>query len=129
MFKITPKLIVLAFIIAIAGVNAKSVMAAGDAAAGKQVFEEECSECHSIQGKNKKGPSLSGVFGRKAGTVPDYAEYSDGMKNSGIVWAEDKLDQYLTMPRKFVPGAKMKYEGLADAKARADLIAFISTLK
>jgi cytochrome c len=107
----------------------KSASAAGDAAAGKKVFEEECSECHSIQGKNKKGPTLTGVFGRAAGTVPDYAEYSDGMKSSGIVWAEDKLDQYLTMPRKFVPGAKMKYEGLADAKSRADLIAFITTLK
>ena len=110
-------------------IHAKTASAAGDPAAGKLVYEEECSECHSIEGKNKKGPTLKGVFGRKAGTVADYADYSDGMKNSGIVWAEDKLDQYLTMPRKFVPGAKMKYEGLADAKARADLIAFITTLK
>ena len=123
------KLILLITFLAMLTLECKSVLAAGDAAAGKQVFEEECSECHSIQGKNKKGPTLTGVFGRKAGTVADYAEYSDGMNNSGIVWAEDKLDQYLTMPRKFVPGAKMKYEGLADAKARADLIAFISTLK
>lgn len=128
MLKITQKL-VLGVVLVVGGAYLRPVMAAGDAAAGKVVFEEECSECHSIQGKNKKGPTLSGVFGRKAGTVADYAEYSDGMKNSGIVWAEDKLDQYLTMPRKFVPGAKMKYEGLADAKARADLIAFISTLK
>jgi cytochrome c len=129
MFKFTAKLILIPIFAMIAMTHAKAVLAAGDPVAGKQVYEEECSECHSIQGKNKKGPTLTGVFGRKAGTVADYPEYSDGMKNSGIVWAEDKLDQYLTMPRKFVPGAKMKYEGLADAKARADLIAFITTLK
>lgn len=128
MLKITPKTIIAATLI-IGGSCFRPVIAAGDPAAGKVVYEEECSECHSIEGKNKKGPTLSGVFGRKAGTVADYAEYSDSMKSSGIVWAEDKLDQYLTMPRKFVPGAKMKYEGLADAKARADLIAFITTLK
>jgi cytochrome c len=128
MFKFTLRKILPLMIVA-ACVYAKTSFAAGDAAAGKQVFEEECSECHSIQGKNKKGPTLTAVFGRKAGTVADYAEYSDGMKASGITWSEATLDQYLTMPRKFVPGAKMKYEGLADAKARADLIAFITTLK
>jgi cytochrome c len=128
MFKSKLKIILPALLV-VACSYAKSSFAAGDAGAGKQVFEEECSECHSIQGKNKKGPTLTAVFGRKAGTVADYAEYSDGMKASGVTWSEATLDQYLTMPRKFVPGAKMKYEGLADAKARADLIAFITTLK
>jgi cytochrome c len=128
MFKCKFKILLPIFII-LTGMHVKTAVAAGDVTAGKQVYEEECSECHSIQGKNKKGPTLTAVFGRKAGTVADYAEYSDGMKASGITWSEATLDQYLTMPRKFVPGAKMKYEGLADAKARADLIAFITTLK
>lgn len=103
--------------------------AAGDPANGKLVYEEECAECHTINGKNKKGPSLVGMFGRKAGAAPDYADNSAEMKASGIVWSQDSLDKYLTMPRKFIPGAKMKYDGLMDAKARTDLIAFIATLK
>ena len=106
-----------------------TVKAAGDATAGKSIFEEECSECHNIQGKHKKGPTLAGVLGRKAGTVTDYSEYSDEMKSSGIVWSEDTLDKYLTTPRKFIQGAKMKYDGLQDAKARADLIALLATIK
>jgi cytochrome c len=109
-------------------IYSRVVCAAGDPGAGKRVFEEECSECHSLA-NNKKGPSLKAVFGRKAGSLADFTDYSDGMKNSGVIWSDAALDQYLTMPRKFVPGAKMKYEGLADAKARADLIAFISTVK
>lgn len=96
----------LLILLALTCLYTKVVLAAGDASAGKVIFEEECSECHSIQGKNKKGPTLTAVLGRKAGTVADYSEYSDGMKNSGMVWSEATLDQYLTMPRKFIPGAK-----------------------
>jgi cytochrome c len=101
---------------------------AGDAAAGKTVYEEECSECHSIEGKNKKGPTLVGVVGRKAGTIADF-DYSPEMKASGLSWSEDNLDKYLTAPRKFVQGAKMKYDGLQDATARGNLIAFLAALK
>jgi cytochrome c len=103
--------------------------AAGDPVAGKRVYEDECAECHTTNGKTKKGPSLLGMFGRKAGAAPGYEDNSPEMKASGITWSEDTLDKYLTMPRKFLPGVKMKYEGLPDAKARTDLIAFIATLK
>jgi len=102
---------------------------AADAGHGATVFAEECAACHSVKpGKNKMGPTLFGVAGRDAGGVPDYV-YSKALKNSGLAWTEDKLDAYLTAPRKLVPGCKMQYEGLADASARADLIEFLNNTR
>ena len=104
--------------------------AAGDAKKGADVFAEECGDCHSATpGKNKKGPALFGVVGRKAGSVADFSGYSDAMKQSGITWAADRIDAYITHPRKIVAAGKMKYDGLDDATARADVIAYLSTLK
>lgn len=101
---------------------------AADATRGAGVFDEECSECHSVTpGKNKKGPSLAGVVGRPAGSIADF-NYSDAMKASGITWSADRLGAYVTAPKKTVPGGKMKYDGLASDQARADLIAYLSTL-
>ena len=102
---------------------------AADVAKGGDVFAEECAECHSVrEGKNKKGPSMFGVVGRKAAAVPD-AVYSDALKGSGLTWTPDKLDAYLAAPKKFVPGGKMKYDGLADAAARADIIAYLMSAR
>ena len=102
--------------------------AAGHAGRGREVFAQECSECHSVrEGKNKKGPSLFAVVGRKAASVPDMA-YSEAMKSSGITWTAEQLDAYLSAPKKLVPGGRMKYEGLADPAARADLLAYLATL-
>lgn len=99
--------------------------AAGNPGQGADVFDGQCAECHSVKpGKNKKGPSLFGILGRKAGSIADFS-YSDAMKNSGITWTVDKLDDYITHPKKTVPGDKMKYDGLEDAKDRADLIQFL----
>jgi cytochrome c len=110
------------------GTHAPPVLAAGDANHGAEVFAQECAECHSPrEGKNKKGPSAFGVVGRKAGTAADFV-YSDAMLQSGITWTPDRLDAYITNPKKVVPGGKMKYDGLADAKDRADLIAYLATL-
>lgn len=104
--------------------------AAGDPKKGVDVFAEECGDCHSVApGKNKKGPNLIGVVGRKAASVPDFSGYSDAMKQSGIIWASDKIEAYVTQPKKIVPAGKMKYDGLGDAGARADLIAYLSSLK
>jgi cytochrome c len=103
--------------------------AAGDVAKGKDVFATECAECHSArEGKNKKGPSSFGIVGRKAATIPD-VDYSEALKASGITWTPDKIDAYVTAPKKLVPGGKMKYDGLASAAERADLIAYLATLK
>lgn len=113
-----------------ATVLASPVWAAGDAKKGADVFAEECGDCHSvIAGKNKKGPSLNGVFGRKAGSVADFSGYSEAMKQSGITWSSDKVDAYITQPKKIVAGGKMKYDGLGDAAARADVIAYLMSVK
>lgn len=106
------------------------VIAAGDAKKGESLFAQECSDCHSATaGKHKKGPSLFGVDGRKAGTIADYANYSDALKQSGLVWAADTIDAYITHPRKFLPGGRMRYDGLSDSAARADVIAYLQSLK
>ncbi|MCD2342864.1 c-type cytochrome [Ideonella azotifigens] len=103
--------------------------AAGDMAVGGKLYAENCAECHSVkEGRNKKGPSLFGSFQRKAAALPDFA-YSDALKASGIAWTQEQLDAYLTLPKKAVPGGKMKFDGLPDAKERADLIAYLSTIK
>ncbi|NJD35238.1 MAG: c-type cytochrome [Betaproteobacteria bacterium] len=104
-------------------------MAAGDARKGASAFAEECGDCHSTkEGKAKKGPPLVGINGRKAGAISDFA-YSEAMLQSAINWTPDKIDAYIAQPRKIVPGGKMKYDGLADAAARADVIAYVLSLK
>ncbi|MBI1285012.1 MAG: c-type cytochrome [Thiobacillus sp.] len=96
---------------------------------GKDVFEEQCAECHSVlKDKNKKGPSLFGVVGRKSGSVDGY-EYSDAMKSANLVWTQEDLDQYLTYPRKMVPGTKMKYDGLEARNQRSALIQYLGNIK
>jgi cytochrome c len=118
------------FVMAMLGmlVAAGSAYAAGDAAAGKQVFKK-CALCHTAEpGKNKIGPSLAGVIGRESGTAPNY-NYSEAMKNAHKKWTPEELDTYLTDPRKEVPGTKMIFPGLKDEKDRQNVIAYLETLK
>lgn len=99
---------------------------AGDAAAGGKVFATECGECHSVrEGKDKKGPSLFGVWGAKAAQRESFV-YSDAMRAAGLTWTRENLAAYLTAPKKFVPGGKMKYDGLTDARQRADLLEYLA---
>jgi len=103
---------------------------AADAAAGSDVFKAECAECHSIRaGRNKKGPSLFGIVGRQAASLPDYA-YSDALRGrSAWVWTPQQLRSYLSQPaRQANPGTKMKYDGLTDAAALDDLIVYLGTV-
>jgi len=103
---------------------------AQDAPAGKAVFEAKCAVCHSlVPGKRSVGPSLIGVVGSKAGTHDPNYSYSDEMKNSGKTWDTASLDVFLTNPRTDIPGIKMLFAGLPDASDRANLIAFLATLK
>ena len=85
-----------------------------------------CRSCHTIVpgGANMTGPNLHGVFGRKAGAVADY-KYSDAVKNAGFVWDAEHLDKWLAEPRTFLPGTKMSFAGLKEAKDRVDLIAYM----
>jgi cytochrome c len=110
-------------------IAAGAAHAAGNATAGAQVFVR-CAMCHSnAKGEgNKIGPNLFGVVGRKAGTAADYS-YSAAMKNAGFAWTNAKLDAYLTLPAKVVPGNKMLFPGIPQASQRADLIAYLDTLK
>ena len=105
--------------------------AEGDAAKGKKVFNK-CKACHfADKKKNKVGPYLVGVFGRKAASVEGF-KYSKAMKakgEEGLVWNEENLDKYLTAPKKFVPGNKMAFAGLKKAEDRANVIAYLKTLK
>jgi cytochrome c len=92
---------------------------------GEAVFKRNCSICHSVEpGKNKIGPSLAGVVGRKAGSVPGYS-YSDANKKSGLTWDEATLDKYLTDPRAVVPGTKMLFAGLKNPADRKAVIAYL----
>ncbi len=97
---------------------------AGDPTHGKQVFAK-CQACHSLEaGVNKVGPSLNGVIGRQS-AASDTFKYSDAMKNAQVNWTPETLDQYLTNPRKMVPGTKMAFPGLPKEKDRADVIAYL----
>ena len=101
-----------------------SIAYAADPVKGQKVFKK-CVACHSLQeGKNKIGPSLYNLLGRKAGSVEGY-KYSKVMKNSGVVWDEESLDKFLTKPRKFIPKTKMAFRGIKNKSLRDDLISFL----
>jgi cytochrome c oxidase assembly protein Cox11 len=96
--------------------------AAPDPVHGAQLFSERCTACHAID-RNKAGPMLGGVFGRRAGSAPGY-HYSPALKGAGLIWSADNLDQWLGDPQKSVRGARMPVRVL-DAPSRRDIIAFL----
>ena len=102
---------------------------AQDVAAGEQSFKK-CLPCHSIGpgAKNKVGPELNGLDGRKAGTAADYS-YSDANKNSGITWNKEVFEDYITAPRAKIPGTKMIFPGIKNDKERDNLWAYLSQFK
>ena len=111
----------------LAGFGSVAANAAGDPANGEKIFAK-CKACHTVEvGKNKIGPSLAGVVGRKSGTAPNF-NYSDAMKNAGLTWDEATLDTYLTNPKKLVPGTKMAFPGLPQEQDRLDVIAYLKSI-
>lgn len=113
--------------LAVVHTPAGAAPAGGDAAAGKTV-SVKCMVCHTFEaGKNKIGPSLAGVVGRKSGSIADFA-YSPAMKGSNLTWDAATLDRYLANPRTVVPGTKMIFPGLPSAADRANLIAYLAQL-
>jgi cytochrome c len=99
---------------------------AQDAAAGETSFKK-CAPCHAVGegAKNKIGPELNGLNGRKTGTAEGYS-YSDANKNSGITWNEAEFKDYIKDPRAKVPGTKMIFAGIKNEKEVADLWAYLA---
>jgi cytochrome c len=99
---------------------------AQSAESGERVFNQQCKSCHTVEkgGTSPVGPNLNGVIGRKAGTLAGFG-YSDAMKNSGIVWDEATLADYLKDPKAKVPGGRMAFVGLKRPPQVADVIVYL----
>jgi cytochrome c len=113
-------LVVVTSLIAASGARAQ------DAAAGKTSFNK-CMACHAVGegAKNKVGPVLNGLDGRKSGTVEGYS-YSEANKNSGITWNKEQFLDYIKDPKAKIPSTKMAFAGIKNEKEANDLWAFLA---
>lgn len=101
----------------------------GDADNGALIYQDACGQCHQLNpGLNKKGPQLMNIYGAKAAELEDY-NYSEGLAASGWVWDAETLDPYIADAEKAMPDTKMLSDPIPDAKERADVIAYLSTLR
>jgi cytochrome c len=115
-----------AITLALATTAITSVAAAEpDAEHGRQLFGRACAACHSLTDENMTGPSLAGIWNRKAGAVASFRRYSPALKEAGVTWTGEALDAWLTDPSAFIPGNHMIFPGIDEAAARADLLAFL----
>ena len=115
----------LALMIVAPAVGAQS-LAIGNVQRGKALYAQQCSACHAVD-VNKVGPAHQGVFNRRAGSLSGYV-YSEELAASQVVWTAKTLDAWLADPEKVVPGQRMGF-AVASKKHRADLIAYLATLK
>lgn len=107
---------------------ADTAFAAGDPARGAQDFRS-CMACHSVNpGEHSTGPSLANLWSRKAGSAEGFPGYSEALKGANVVWNESSLDQWLSDPRRFIPGTSMAFQGIKDAQERADVIAYLKAV-
>jgi cytochrome c len=113
-------------LIVIASAAISSAALAQDVAAGKTSFNK-CLACHAVGegAKNKVGPVLNGLQGRKSGTVEGYS-YSEANKNSGITWDEATFKDYIKDPKAKIPGTKMVFAGIKNEQEASDLWAFLA---
>lgn len=117
----------LSALVALTSLTAASGAWAQDVAAGKTSFNK-CLACHAIGegAKNKVGPELNGLDGRKSGTVAGY-NYSDANKNSGITWGKDVFLEYIKDPKAKIPGTKMVFAGIKNETEANNLWAYIAS--
>ena len=104
------------------GVSEAALTGAGDPVHGKAVFEMRCTGCHAMDA-DREGPRLSGVYGRKAGSIAGFA-YSKGLKNSDMTWIDATLEKWLSDPDMIIPDNNMSFS-VPKAEERRDLIAFL----
>jgi cytochrome c len=118
----------------IAALAALALLALGSGSAlaadsGDQLFRRYCSVCHATQaGQNKVGPSLAGIVGRPSGEQSGFT-YSDAMQGAHVTWDEKTIDDYITDPRKTVPGNKMLFPGVKNPEERQSIIDYLKSLK
>ena len=106
---------------------ASAAHAAGDPEKGARAWRA-CAACHTlVPGRHVTGPSLAGIWGRKAGTVKGFTRYSPALKSADIVWDDKTMDAWLADPRALIPGNRMTFRGIRNARVRADLGAFLKT--
>jgi len=112
------------------GLLSTQAHAAGDAEAGGKLFSKTCGGCHQVgeSARGGFGPELNGIIGRKAGTTTDY-QYSDAMKNSGVVWTREKLAAYIENPKGVVSGTRMIFWGISDPEKIENLLAYLQTFQ
>ena len=91
---------------------------------GETKFRATCIGCHSIA-CNRTGPKLEGIFGRRAGTVPDFGSYTSSIRDSGIVWSDESLDAFLRDPAKLIPGTAMATVRVDGADDRRDIVTYL----
>jgi cytochrome c len=123
------RLVALAALLATAAAYASGLD--GNAANGEELFmTNSCRACHGVTRADNSmvGPSLFGVLGRKAGTAPSLLGASENLKKYGVIWSAETLDEFLSDPNAKVPGTPMTGM-LTDSQQRADVIAYLSTLK
>ena len=112
-------------LIGLLATTASSSSQTGNADQGQRVFRA-CAACHSLEpNRNMTGPSLSGVWNRKAGSLPSFDRYSPALTSSGVIWGDNTLDAWIADPQHFIPGNTMTFPGVKDARQRADLLAFL----
>lgn len=97
----------------------------GDPSQGAQVYRA-CVSCHSLEpGRHLSGPSLTGLWGRTAGSIEGFTRYSPGLAEADFAWDAATLDAWIADPEVMIPGTYMTFQGIDDAQARADLVAFL----
>lgn len=114
--------LVVAIVVTLMSSQAQALDVKGDELRGKELYDQRCGGCHSIE-TNRVGPNHTGLIGRRVGSVHDF-DYSKALKKSKLVWNEKLLDAWLTDPEKTFPGQKMNYQ-VPDAQTRADIIEFL----
>ena len=115
-------------LITVVALGSSTALSAAD---GQVQFNNRCRTCHSVrEGDNRQGPSLYNLIGRKAGSLEDYALYSQAMRTSGVEWDAENLDAFIENPDAVIPGNNMKpYAGITDEAERKQIVTYLSTLR